>query len=595
MRLHANRRKLFYIVGILAAAGIVYLAAALILPQDATRLYYRAEKKNFDKIVRWVNRNYTTFMENQQPYRNDTYRRHVEVTADIGPDGEAFGFSGSDKSAELIKGMKLVLDSKRQPQEGAAISDVSLLYKKAPLMDARLFSDKESIYITIPVLMPERYFRADPNRLDEVYDKFSIPIKPKKLPNKAIISETLAFDAAVFEKSAAKLGEVFKKYFTKETVVYDGDREVAISGQTVNGKEVIVTVDEKSATDLLGELTDIIIQDDALLQYTYGNFADLSALLDDAGLFRLFGYPGDAKTATTDGYEKSLIDKLNIKKDIPAFKRLLKEASGKFLPKGGLRMVVVIDSAGNILSRKMTLDLRDTAGGNSFLLEIGTGASSMEFDDARNRFVDIAVTEFGTEGNLQRSGNGDGMADNLGERLKTTELYIMPVFGKDTDTKTGGAVSILYTTVPAGGSVSGIDIELDISPRQTDQDMKRSQAVKFHAKYIGDTGEGIVAGELNNKAWENKKLNSRNRILNITVNADIPFLDIHNYSAALNITGEDRFGTEAFTLPDVQKLDVFDLNAATGKDLDRLEAEIMASFGTFYLNNKPLFDAFLGQ
>lgn len=38
-----------------------------------------------------------------------------------------------------------------------------------------------------------------------------------------------------------------------------------------------------------------------------------------------------------------------------------------------------------------------------------------------------------------------------------------------------------------------------------------------------------------------------------------------------------------------------DLNAATQQDLDKIEMEIMASFGAFYLNNKPIFDAILGQ
>ena len=78
------------------------------------------------------------------------------------------------------------------------------------------------------------------------------------------------------------------------------------------------------------------------------------------------------------------------------------------------------------------------------------------------------------------------------------------------------------------------------------------------------------------------------------MDADLPFLGISGFSAAMDIADEDVFGIEEFSLPDFGESAVMDLYAASDEDIDMLEIEIMASFGTFYLENRYIFDALLG-
>lgn len=584
MGIFRSRRKIFIIAGVLLAAAGIFLAAKLFWGTDARSFYFKAESRNFEKYSQWINKNYTSFIEKQRPYMETAYRRRIELTADIKSDGKPFGLNNADRLFDLIKRSKLVVDTKRQPQEGMSISDVALLIEKTPFMDAELFSKAGMLYFTVPVLMPEKYFSVKFDKIDEVYDKFSIPVKPKRLVKGADIAKTLKFDEPAFDESAKKLGDIFSKLITEDAVKYGQEKELTISGQTVKGREVLVSLDGASATTLLGELVAYTATDEMLLSYTYGNFADLSTMLDDAGLFRLFEYLEDTGFIVLNENIKGLVNGFNIRKDLEGFKKYLKEILRGYALKDGVKMTVVIDKAGNILDRKLTLNLTAPEGSKSFRADINTGSSSTVFEDCRNRFVKIVVTETGTGGNANAGGSG-----------KTIELLVTPVFAKPDGTGIQGNITLSYAVTAQGGIKSGADISLDISGQTDNITLKRNNIIKYQVKIYGEGGEDNLDGELNSVAWNNKKLNTANSTTKISVHANLPSFGIKDLSAAVNLAGEDRLGIEPFTLPEVQQSAVTDLNAATGKDLDRIEMEMMASFGTFYLTNKPVFDAILGQ
>ena len=91
------------------------------------------------------------------------------------------------------------------------------------------------------------------------------------------------------------------------------------------------------------------------------------------------------------------------------------------------------------------------------------------------------------------------------------------------------------------------------------------------------------------------KLKTENNVTSIDISADLPFLNINDFSAKLGIAVENSFGIGDFSLPDMGQENVTDLNAASDEELKNLEIEIMASFGAFYLNNRYIFDALFGQ
>lgn len=601
-----SRRMILIIAGVLLAAAGILLAAKLLWNMNAREFYFKAESNNFRKYSQWINKNYTSFMENQMPYTDTAYRRRVEFTADIKSGGKPFGLKDADRLSDLVKRSKLVVDTKRQPEDDTAITNVALLIEKAPFIDAELFTKAGKLYFTVPVLLPDKYFSANIDKIDEVYDKFSIPVRPKRLINAAEIAQALKFNETELDRSAEKLSSVFSNLITEDVVKYGQETELTISGQTVKGREVLVSLDSPSATALLGELAGFITVDETLLAYTYGNFADLSTMLDDAGLFRLFEFMDESGIVVLDENEKGLVNRLNVRKDLEGFRKAFKESLSNYVIKDGLKMAVIIDKAGNILDRKLTLDLTAPEGGKSFKLELNTGSSSTVFEDCRNRFIKIVVTELDTGGdakvddgsasdNNTANDSSANKANSSNRSIRIIELLVTPVFAKPVGTETQGNIDISYAVTAQSGIKSGTDISLELSGKTDSLTLKRNNIVKYQMKMYGEGGEGNFDGELNRFTWKNKKLNTANSTTKITVQANLPSFGIKDLSAVVNMAGEDRLGIEPFTLPDVQKTAVTDLNAATEKDLDRIEMEMLSSFGTFYLANKSVFDAILGQ
>lgn len=573
-----NKRNLLIAVGVLAAIAILYFAARHFLPDAAENLYLKAEKRNFNKAVQLVEKAYAGFVEEQTPYLTQAHRRRTEISVELNSGSGDFGPADIEGISSLLGKSKLVVDMKKQPGEGSSITNVSLLLEKVPFLDAELIADKQRLYFSVPVLMPGKYFSAEKDRLDELYDKFSVPVKPKKLPSSSEIASILEFDAAGFRESADKLGDVASKYFTKDTVKYGGQRELLISGETIRGTEVVVSLDEDSATALLHELTGLIAKEDALLRYTYGNFAGMSALAEDAGLFQLVEYMDQTGMAAMNEIERGLLETLKANQDINGFRKMFQETMGGYRVKNGFQMTVVIDRNNNILERKLVLDIKNTQGDGGLVLDIASGCSNTAFEDARNRFADIVLTRYGK--------------DDVTERI--TEINIRPEFINNGN-ETNGSIAVEYAITTQGGERIGIKADLKYLSKPDELTLKNNKTVEFQVKLYGDTGEGTLEGEWNNTSWENNKLNSRNSVSKLSLNADLPFLGINNFSVVLNLAGEDRFGIEPFELPEISKDSVMDLVTATQDDLNRIEMEILASFGAFYLNNKPFFDAFLGK
>lgn len=626
-----NNKMMILMTLVILAAAVAYIATVM-RPESAAEMYFNAEKQNIDRILQKIDETYTGFMTKKEPYLKSVYRRRIELTSDIKSGVEIFSKNSGGQVGEIIKTSKLVVDTVRSPSEGVSATEASLLIRKTPLMGMELFTREGKLFCSIPVLMPKRYFSTRFDQLDEVYDKLSLPVKPKKLLDDVAVAQVLKFDKSAFTEAAAKIAGIFKKYVTGDDVKYGQDKEVIISGRTVRGKEVIISLSEEAATPLFRELARASADSGLFLEYTYGNIAGLSGLLNDAGLFRLLEYLDETGTISFSGYEKNIIGGLNLDKDVEGFAEALKETAENYRLSDGFSMALVIDGDKNILERKLTLEIVGTAEGNksSYTLEICTGSSNTKFEDARNRFVDIVLTEYGVTGKANAapkttatietssgetfsgetsSGGTTGAAkaadasesisvsDANTDRavpIKTTEFRIMPSFEKTAGTETKGTVEIRYA-IREGTSVTGFDLDLDISESMDGETQKRNRITLFRANIFSDGGKGTIEGDIDSYSWENKKLNSTNYTSKINIGVNLPFQDINNFSATLYLAGEDRFGTGAPKLPELIQESVTDLNAATRKDLDRIKIEALASFGELYLSNKALFDSFLGQ
>ncbi len=576
-----NSRKSVIIISlcIIFAAVLAYIIYSAVSRKSTTEIYLDAESKNFERIVNKIEGYYASFVEKQKPYMEGPNRSRTEITADIKGAEELLGLKNAGQVSGIINRAKLIIDTRTQPQKGISAAEASLLLERTPFLNAELYSDGRTIWFAVPEIMPGRYFSTQRDRLGDLYDRFSIPVKPMDTISGPKIAKSLVFDREPLMASAKKLGDIFTGYFTDETVTLKGKLDFAAGEKTFEGLEFHIYLNEERASSLFRELFTAVSEDEVLLKHVYGNYANMTALLDDAGLFRLFGYLDDTGTMTLSDYERKIVDRLSESKDIDAFGSRLKQLAADYRLKDGLIMKVVIDKDGNILAREIMLDISNIKGGTSYNLDIFTACSNEVLDDIRNRKVSITLVEYG------------------GEENRTTELSVVPVFektdGAGADTR--GKIDIMYAVTGANGIRNQMDIGLDISGGLDQKTQRRNRTIKIDAKITGETGDGSVSGTLSNMSWSNKKQKTTNSVTSIDISADLPFLNINDFSARLDIKDEDSFDIGDFPLPDMGRENVMDLGTASDEDLNRLEMEVMASFGAFYLNNKYIFDAFFGQ
>ena len=571
----SRTKKLILIITVaIIIAAVVYTAWSVLTRKSTEELYLDAEKKLFGEMADNIGKQYASLKEKYKPYMEEAYSTRTELSLKIAGGLESFGFDDSGAVTGILDKSKLIVKTKTHPVKGISITEADLLLERAPFLNARLFSDPQTIWLSVPDFLPDRYFSVKRDDLEGLYDKFSIPVKPLKLISGRELAANLSFELSTFRNSAEKLADIYSGYLQGGAVADNGQKTINFGGGMAGGREGLVRLDEENATSLLRELLTAIANDDGLLLYTYGNFASISGLLDDAGLFRLFGFMDETGAMVLSDYEREILKKLNTGGDMEEFRGNLLKAAASYRLRDGIKMSVLLDKSGNIVYREVSLDFLNTEGGASFRADIAMGNGTAGY-----KHVGIAFREY-----------DPGSAEEI---RRTTELSIRSAAEESKSSQKEGRIDIDYA-ITEGSERSEIDIGIDISDRTDEKTLKRLSNIKLEADISGDVGEGNIIAVIDNASWSNRKLNKSNRTTEITLDADLPFLGISGFSATMSIAVEDSFGIEDFSLPDPDESAVMDLYTASGEDLDKLEKDIMASFGSFYLNNKYIFDALLG-
>jgi hypothetical protein len=579
-----KKKKTVLVASVIILAAAVTVAAVYFISaaKPARDFYFKAESKNFKLYADWIKENYGEFVENQKPYLAADYKRRTELTAEVGSSGgKPFGLENAEGIFDIVKRCKLIVDTKRSPAKKTSLTDISLLLEKTPFADAVVFRNDRRLYFTVPVLTPNRYFTLDLDKIDAVYDRFGIPVKPQRLINSADIAETVKFDGNELDKSAAGLGDFISGLIQAEDVSYGGNAELTLSGKKAAGREVLVKLDAKKSGELFKGLAQRYAADKSLVALTYGNAAAVSELLAQAGLFRLFEYLDTTGTVVLNESEKELVDRLNITYDAEGFTKTLIDAANSLDFPEGINMKLVIDKSGNILDRTLDAVVADTRGKGSLRLSIHTGCSSMLIDDCRNRFAEVVI---------------DG-ADSAGKDSRSA-LKLNSVFAPlETKGDEEGILEVSWSNELDGVQQAVTGIRLDLTGSTDPLTLKKRNICKYNIemKYAGMDKANSLNGEVNTESWSNKKQKTRNWTSGITVNADMPSFGVQDFSAVLKLAREDKLEIEAFELPAVGAPGTVDLNTATDEELGRVRNEILASFGVFYMTNKPIIDALMGK
>ena len=576
-----NKKTLIIVITLVTVIAVAAAAYFVFGQKSARDFYLEAEGRNFQQYAQIIKKTYTDFNEARQPYLAGNYKARTEITLDVNGEGSSASDNAANGIVNVLGKCKLVVDSKNNTAEKKNLTELSLLLEKTPFLDAQIFSEGKELYFTVPVFTPDRYFKLDTSRLNEVYDRFNIPVKPLRVLSLIDAADAIKLDIGEFDSLTEEYGSFISKSIKDEDVKYGKSVEMNISGQRTKGREVSVNVDSVAFTALLNGLAAKAGSDDTFAMLTYGNFAAVSEIVDEAGIFRVFDFLDDTGMVALNDTQRELLKAVNVKKDLEGFKKELAELFNSCEFTNGVKMDLIIDSAGNILDRKAVVLMKDTASGAEYEVNIHTGTNNLKYNDYRNRYLELEI--------IVKSGN-----------KKKNQQYFRfnPTIEPSSKHKNNnGSMVISWGIDAADGMHSSTEVRLDIDASTDELTSKDNSTIKYNIELQG-SNEGQpekLSGEIKTSKWKNNKLKTRNQTTAFTINADLPDFGITGFSAVLNLAREDKLEMEAFMLPEVAAASVVDLNTATDQELNRVMEEIMGSFGAFYMTNKPIVDAVLGE
>ncbi|MCX7843420.1 MAG: hypothetical protein N2489_10195 [Clostridia bacterium] len=569
---------------IIAAALLIAGAAAFILfsrgGQTPKQFYLKAEAKNFEKYSKRIKQGYKEFYTYYEPYLNSRSKTRLELTSSIKSESEnPFGISNARGIIDILSKSKLIIDSAHDPKAKESLTKASYLLERSPMLDVNIFTANRQLGLNIPVLLAEKYFIVDTDRIDEVYKRFKIPVAPKRIFRMSDIARDLNFSEEEFDGAVDKYGSLISSLIKDEDVKYGKQENRIINSKEKRCRELSVTMDAQETKILFQELAEDVSADDKLIKLTFGNYIILASMLDDAGVFQLVEFLENSGVLSLNDVLKSYISNLNIKNtQVGLSKELVQFIERMDFPEG-LTMTMLVDNTGNIVERKISVIMAEK-GGRNILLDIKTGLKDENSDIFSKGGLDLGVT-------LKEQGKDKLF---LGWSVNTDITETEKSGGRN------GSINVSHARKRNDKDEFAISANFYVDSRTDAATLKKIGSTRYEIGFWAQDPKVVdrFFGDVKWESWKNNKQKTLNRNINMDLNFELPTLDLKNTSIKLDIKAEDKFDIE-FKLPEVKNENRIHLNSITDRDLKKVEEDIAKSFGVFYLQNKPLIDAVAGE
>ena len=147
----SRTKKLILIITVaIIIAAVVYTAWSVLTRKSTEELYLDAEKKLFGEMADNIGKQYASLKEKYKPYMEEAYSTRTELSLKIAGGLESFGFDDSGAVTGILDKSKLIVKTKTHPVKGISITEADLLLERAPFLNARLFSDPQTIWLSVP-------------------------------------------------------------------------------------------------------------------------------------------------------------------------------------------------------------------------------------------------------------------------------------------------------------------------------------------------------------------------------------------------------------------------------------------------------------
>jgi len=579
-----NTKKTVIITACLILLAVLAVAAYSFLSEKSPRqLYIDIERDNYKKYSEQIKKLYNSFISGQKPYMDSRYRSRFELTTEMDSESsEIFGIQNVYGIIDVINKSKLVTDVKTDPSTDESLVQMELLVDKAPLFGVEAFVRDRQFGFTAPLFLPGRYFLINMEKADEVYDRFNIPVRPKRFLRMVDIAKTLQFNESKLDTIEEEYGKLVSDLIGDDDVKYGDTTAFKIGDDEIKARELIVKLDSGKTGVIFNSILEKAVNDDQLIDFIFGNYNRLVDLVDESGFFQAYDFLEDMGIMELNDFFKDMLKAVRTKTDIGDLKSKIEELDESVKYPDGFEMRLIIDNSGNILDRKIHVSCKTDKSDSIYSVDLHLASNSLNnkniFDD---KYIKFEFTETETSGR---------------KLAKVLEINTNTKPGSKSEEK-GKTVEVTILNMDDETEKNAIRASLDIYKTTDKLTLKETQTIKYDIKVSADD-ESLVDsfnGEISSEKSRNDKFNTVNTNTDIKFNTRLTSFGLKDISFRFKLAGEDRFGIDPFELPDYQSGKVIDLNRATDDELSGVQREILASFGAFYIENKSLIDGIMGE
>lgn len=329
-------KKTLLIVG---AAGVALLGglgtayAKYDLFKSPKTIYLESEAQGIAEFSTELSGLVAEYEKQMKPYLESTVNSKMEISnlkveANL-PDPQA------QKILDLLKDTQLVVESNVDDQKQKQFTKMNLLIKEKNLIGFEMFLDQTKLGFGVPDLYP-KYAFLDLQDRDALKEKFPVDQLPKRIVTYTDFYNALKFSKEEVATIALGYAKIYADGVSDKQVTLKNDVAFSQDGFQASTRELTVTFTDQEFSALLTKLVEKAETDDKLFDLFYTRYQNVTKLMIDSG------YPDvkeQSKEELKAEYKKALED---MKKEITAGDA-----------KGGMKMVLNIDSSDQILSRKI--------------------------------------------------------------------------------------------------------------------------------------------------------------------------------------------------------------------------------------------------
>ncbi len=353
-----QKSKLPLIIGTVAVLILFISFGVYAIKSDLFKtpkqIYLSAEGENIMSSIDSVTASYKEYYGKYvQPLMEKPYETKAEYSMKVNTDS----MPGIDNEmakniSDLIGSAKFSVNSKVNLPKNQSNNNLAIYLKGTKLIDANILQDSSRLSLSVPSFY-DKYLVLDFGN-DKLNERLGIPEGSKnRLPKKILsLNDTIGaikFDKTKFEGLLKNYGKIIGDNIDDKQFVREKGVDYKINDISVKADKITISLDEKTADNLLLKLIDAAQKDDDLYDLTAGNILNVIKLYEDAGY-----------NFETDVDLKDELDKESFKKALSDLKEQLQSSSGQVVLPEGIKMVVYLDGH-KIIGRTIDLKTKDSA------------------------------------------------------------------------------------------------------------------------------------------------------------------------------------------------------------------------------------------